>query len=77
MQDSISANDLALVIRANLDSLDYTGTTGAITKYLERITKKRVTFAALILAMLQCQFAAVPNNTSIRFLPMKYVNTVN
>lgn len=77
MQEFISANALSKVIKSNLDSLDYTMTTGAITRYLERITKKRVSFAALILAMLQAGFAAVPNNTSIRFLPMRYVSTIN
>jgi len=75
LKESISANDLSHVIKAHMDILDYTLPSHAVTRYLERVTKKRVTFAALVLAMLRAGFAAVPTNTSIRFLPVNRIPT--
>lgn len=70
---TISAIDLAEVIRANVAEFDWTKPTDSITRYLEKKAQKRVTFSALVLAMLMCQFAAAPHGREVRFVSMKDV----
>ncbi|WP_147311577.1 hypothetical protein [Cupriavidus taiwanensis] len=70
---SISAKELADVIRTNINEFDWTLPTDSITRYLEQKSQKRVTFSALVLAMLMCQFAAAPHGRGVRFVSMKDV----
>lgn len=73
---SIGASDLANVIRANMDEFDFTLPSRAMRRYFGQKTQHHVTFAALVLAMLMCQFAAAPHGNDVRFVPMKDVKDV-
>lgn len=64
---SISANDLAEVIKAKNTIFDFTAAPAAICRQFERAILKRVTFAALVLAMLKAGYSAVPHGSSFRF----------
>ncbi|PWK38670.1 hypothetical protein [Cupriavidus plantarum] len=67
---SVSANDLAEIIKADRSAFDHTASPSAITRHLERTTQKRVTFGSLVLAMLFAGFSVAPYGKSFRFSPM-------
>nr|WP_147308958.1 hypothetical protein [Cupriavidus taiwanensis] len=74
---TITANALAIAIRAEGDSLDYTASVESITRYLEYRTKHKVTLTALVLAMILAGYIAAPKGKTIRFLPSELITNAS
>jgi len=73
VRTNISANDLAVVVKSDLTSFDHRGTPSSLCRHFEVVTRQRVSFASLVLALLQAGFAAVPHGKSFRFVQMSEI----